>query len=266
MATKLSRVLEEKGWTQAKLAMESGISPGQISLYCTGRSYPNRKNAYRIAATLGAEPKEIFGRLGSADAGRGYFNSTPLKRAITDAYMTYGEVADATGLYESTIANLARNSHVPNLNTATRLSRVLNKPIGEIFPGGVRGNYLVQGPDGRSMRTTILGSETALARHIVDSGKSLREIADSCKLRPYSLAILARGRNKPYVRTALRLAAYFNERVDILFPDGTAGASPEKLTEIYLRRTRGETLREIGDRFGISRERVRQVLNNIERM
>lgn len=50
---KLRVVLAEKGWTQRRLAKETGIDKSEISRYCKGATRPKLENLRKLADALG---------------------------------------------------------------------------------------------------------------------------------------------------------------------------------------------------------------------
>ena len=54
------RLREEKGWSQAKLGVESGLGPSGISQIETGRRNPSAASLQRIAEALGVEVRDLF--------------------------------------------------------------------------------------------------------------------------------------------------------------------------------------------------------------
>jgi transcriptional regulator with XRE-family HTH domain len=55
----LRRLLRERGWTQDKLATETGIGRGTINAYCRGRRGLGSTNGRKIAAALGVDLSEL---------------------------------------------------------------------------------------------------------------------------------------------------------------------------------------------------------------
>ncbi len=56
----IRRLREEKGWSQAKLGVESGLGPSGISQIETGRRNPSAASLQRIAEALGLEVRDLF--------------------------------------------------------------------------------------------------------------------------------------------------------------------------------------------------------------
>lgn len=55
----LRETREKAGLTMTDLALEAGIEPSLLCLYEKGKR-PNRRNAERVAAALGVNPREVF--------------------------------------------------------------------------------------------------------------------------------------------------------------------------------------------------------------
>lgn len=58
--SKLRKVLEERGLTQAQVADALGLSSSRMSQYVTGKRRPALPVALRIAAYLGTTVEELF--------------------------------------------------------------------------------------------------------------------------------------------------------------------------------------------------------------
>lgn len=59
-ANNLRSLRRAKGWTQADLAAESGVSLRAISDMESGTRLPRRSNAQAISAALGVSPDDLF--------------------------------------------------------------------------------------------------------------------------------------------------------------------------------------------------------------
>ena len=51
---------EAKGWSQADLAQQAGVTVGQVYRWEAGRSTPSGKNALALATALGTSPSHLF--------------------------------------------------------------------------------------------------------------------------------------------------------------------------------------------------------------
>ena len=60
----MKKARREKGYSQPKLAMKSGLLVQNISVWETGRAFPNIINLIPIADALGITLDELVGRSG----------------------------------------------------------------------------------------------------------------------------------------------------------------------------------------------------------
>ena len=56
----LHRLMVAKGWLQAELARQAGLSRNTITTYIRGRSYPSRESLEKLASVLGITPDELL--------------------------------------------------------------------------------------------------------------------------------------------------------------------------------------------------------------
>jgi plasmid maintenance system antidote protein VapI len=64
-------------------------------------------------------------------------STTPLKTALITAGMRQRQLADALQVHESLISDLCRGRRNPDKNLADRISRILGRQPGDIFPRGI---------------------------------------------------------------------------------------------------------------------------------
>jgi transcriptional regulator with XRE-family HTH domain len=60
LAANVRRLLDEKGWSQLKLADECGIRPPAINAMMKGKHPPAAKTLQKIADAFGIEPYELL--------------------------------------------------------------------------------------------------------------------------------------------------------------------------------------------------------------
>ena len=60
--------------------------------------------------------------------------NTPLREAREDACLTQVQVADKVGIAETSYQRLEYGFARPSIVTATKIARILNRPIEDIFP------------------------------------------------------------------------------------------------------------------------------------
>lgn len=60
-ASRLQRLMEEKGIKQTELCTRTGIGKSAISEYISGKYEPKQKNIFKIATVLGVEPSYLMG-------------------------------------------------------------------------------------------------------------------------------------------------------------------------------------------------------------
>lgn len=60
-ASRLQRLMEEKGIKQTELCAQTGIGKSAISEYISGKYEPKQKNIFKIATVLGVEPSYLMG-------------------------------------------------------------------------------------------------------------------------------------------------------------------------------------------------------------
>lgn len=60
MNVKVKKLREAKGWTQTRLARESGVSQTYISELEAGKSAPTIPIVYKLARALGVKPSDLL--------------------------------------------------------------------------------------------------------------------------------------------------------------------------------------------------------------
>ena len=60
ITTKIKELRETKGWTQTRLAKESGVSQTYISELEAGKSVPTIPIVYKLAVALGVKPSDLL--------------------------------------------------------------------------------------------------------------------------------------------------------------------------------------------------------------
>jgi len=97
------------------------------------------------------------------------------------------------------------------------------------------------------------------------------DLAEKTGLSKHNLYVLAQGKHQPQLSTARRIARALACEIQDVFPGASwtlpallSSAQKERAAEIFLRRGSGETLQQIAEEFGITKERVRQILFKIE--
>ena len=76
LKTKLMRLIDSKGWSQAELARRAGISPQQISYYLKGDREPSKENIKKIAKAFDIQTDFFLDDIASAE--------------LLDAYLEFG--------------------------------------------------------------------------------------------------------------------------------------------------------------------------------
>ncbi|MGL9749501.1 helix-turn-helix domain-containing protein [Enterococcus sp. DIV0170] len=76
LRTKLMRLIDSKGWSQAELARRADISPQQISYYLKGDREPSKDNIKKIAKAFDIQTDFFLDDIASAD--------------LLDSYLEFG--------------------------------------------------------------------------------------------------------------------------------------------------------------------------------
>jgi DNA-binding XRE family transcriptional regulator len=100
VAEQLASLRKEKGWSQAKLAKQTGLSPSSIAMYETNRRSPDEETLHRLARALEVDAEVLAGssaaphtaKTPSTPAGAGP-TATGTGKAVADA----GNTAAGTG-------------------------------------------------------------------------------------------------------------------------------------------------------------------------
>lgn len=61
VAEQLASLRKEKGWSQAKLAKQTGLSPSSIAMYETNRRSPDEETLRRLARALDVDAEVLAG-------------------------------------------------------------------------------------------------------------------------------------------------------------------------------------------------------------
>jgi transcriptional regulator with XRE-family HTH domain len=61
LSARIRELRTERGWTQAELAHEAGVTVGQVHRWEAGRSKPSGKNAVSLATALRTTPGHLYG-------------------------------------------------------------------------------------------------------------------------------------------------------------------------------------------------------------
>lgn len=80
LASRLKRLLNERGMTPSEFANKLGVGRQKISSYTTGRSFPKPSMLVAMAKALGVEPKDLHPQAGvtmQSDASVVDFQSVP---------------------------------------------------------------------------------------------------------------------------------------------------------------------------------------------
>jgi transcriptional regulator with XRE-family HTH domain len=106
----LKEVRELHGWSQAKLAEESGVSRDSISNYETGHREPWPATAKRLADALGVEIEELAHPKGSAPSTSG---QPEVKTSRATAHLLFGGEVTRTEKIQELLLLVARGDLSP---------------------------------------------------------------------------------------------------------------------------------------------------------
>jgi len=189
---------------------------------------------------------------------------TALKRILKEQGLTQDWLAFVLGLSQPNVNRWANGRVLPRHSRAEQIARVLGLPVETVFPDGIAPEPGALEAYGRSAMEYKWRGQTPLAVKMSRDSRSVAELARAADIHIRLLVKLASGKGTPTFLTAVKLGRFFDCHVGELFPDGSRGKKAEYWLELALRRANGQTLREIGNRFGITRERVRQIIGRIE--